>query len=151
VASDSNNNVYTETLVATSSQSISRAAVLTKSTNGAARFASAVLAYRPGSTSFFPDREWMTVNTFPGTPTAGRLLVTFSLFSNINSDGAPIGRVYSDNGGATWSSASAISTETTLQGSQPPYLPNGNCVVVYWNFGTSQQPGERLEAGISTD
>src|SRR5947208_2393160 len=59
--------------------------------------------------------------------------------------------VYSDNGGATWSSAAAISTETTLQGSQPMYLPNGNCVVVYWNFGTNQQPGERLEAVISTD
>ena len=150
-AFDLNNNVYLETLVATDPQFISGAVVLSKSTNGGATFASPVVAYRPGSTSFFPDKEWMTVNTFPGTATAGRLLVTFSLFSNINSDGAPIRRVYSDNGGATWSSASAISTETTLQGSQPLYLPNGNCVVVYWNFGTSQQPGERLEAVISTD
>jgi hypothetical protein len=151
VAFDLNNNVYLETLVATDPQFISGAVVLSKSTNGGATFASPVVAYRPGSTSFFPDKEWMAVNTFPGTATAGRLLVTFSLFSNINSDGAPIRRVYSDNGGATWSSASAISTETTLQGSQPLYLPNGNCVVVYWNFGTSQQPGERLEAVISTD
>ena len=150
-AFDLNNNVYLETLVATDPQFISGAVVLSKSTNGGATFASPVVAYRPGSTSFFPDKEWMAINTFPGTATAGRLLVTFSLFSNINSDGAPIRRVYSDNGGATWSSASAISTETTLQGSQPLYLPNGNCVVVYWNFGTSQQPGERLEAVISTD
>src|SRR5205809_5107115 len=150
-AFDLNNNVYLETLVATDPQFISGAVVLSKSTNGGATFASPVVAYRPGSISFFPDKEWMAVNTFPGTATAGRLLVTFSLFSNINSDGAPIRRVYSDNGGATWSSASAISTETTLQGSQPLYLPNGNCVVVYWNFGTSQQPGERLEAVISTD
>ncbi len=151
VAFDLNNNVYLETLVATDPEFISGAVVLSKSINGGATFASPVVAYRPGSTSFFPDKEWMAVNTFPGTATAGRLLVTFSLFSNINSDGAPIRRVYSDNGGATWSSASAISTETTLQGSQPLYLPNGNCVVVYWNFGTSQQPGERLEAVISTD
>src|SRR5438128_10154785 len=93
----------------------------------------------------------MPINSFPGTATGSRLLVTFSLFSNINSDGAPIMRVYSDNGGATWSSAAAISTETTLQGSQPLYLPNGNCVVVYWNFGTSQQSGQRLEAVISTN
>src|SRR5436309_8696567 len=56
-------------------------------------------------------------------------------------------RVYSDDRGATWSSAAAISAETTLQGSQPLYLPNGNCVVVYWKFGTT----ERLEAVISTD
>ena len=104
VAFDLNNNVYLETLVATDSQFINGAVVLSKSTYGGA-----------------------------------------------NSDGAPIRRVHSDNGGATWSSTSVISTETTLQGSQPLYLPNGNCVVVYWNFGTPQQPGERLEAVISTD
>jgi len=104
VAFDLNNNVYLETLVATDSQFINGAVVLSKSTYGGA-----------------------------------------------NSDRAPIRRVYSDNGGATWSSTSVISTETTLQGSQPLYLPNGNCMVVYWNFGTPQQPGERLEAVISTD
>jgi hypothetical protein len=147
VAFDLNNTVYLETLVATDAQFISGAVVLSKSTDGGATFATPVVAYRPGSTSLFPDKEWMAINTFPGTATAGRLLVTFSLFSNINSDGAPIRRVYSDNGGVTWSSAAAISTETTLQGSQPLYLPNGNCVVVYWKFGTT----ERLEAVISTD
>ena len=151
VAFDLNNNVYLETLVATDAQFISGAVVLSKSTDGGATFASPVVAYRPGSNSIFPDKEWMAINTFAGTPTAGRLLVTFTLFSNINSDGAPIRRVYSDNGGATWSSVAAINAETTLQGSQPLYLPNGNCVIVYWNFGTPQQPGERLEAVISTN
>jgi hypothetical protein len=145
------NNVYLETLVATDAQFINGAVVLSKSTDGGATFAAPVVAYRPGSNSFFPDKEWMAINTFPGTATGGRVLVTFSLFSNINSDGASILRVYSDDHGATWSSTAAISAETTLQGSQPLYLPNGNCVVVYWNFGTSQQPGERLEAVISTD
>jgi hypothetical protein len=147
VAFDLNNNVYLETLVATDAQFITGAVVVSKSTNGGVTFASPVVAYRPGSSSFFPDKDWMAINTFAGTATADRLLVTFSLFSNVNSDGAPILRVYSDNGGANWSSAAAISTETTLQGSQPLYLPNGNCVVVYWKFGTS----ERLEAVISTD
>ena len=151
VAFDLNNNVYLETLVATDAQFVSGAVVLSKSTDGGATFASPVVAYRPGSNSIFPDKEWMAINTFVGTATAGRVLVTFSLFSNVNSNGAPISRVYSDNAGATWSSAAAISGETTLQGSQPLYLGNGNCVVVYWNFGTNQQPGERLEAVISTD
>jgi hypothetical protein len=151
VAFDLNNNVYLETLVATDAQFINGAVVLSKSTDGGATFASPVVAYRPGSNTVFPDKEWIAINTFAGTATAGRLLVTFSLFNNVNSNGAPITRVYSDNGGATWSSASTISTETTLQGSQPLYLPNGNCVVVYWNFGTNQQPGERLEAVISTN
>jgi len=145
------NDVYLETLVATDAQFINGAVVLSKSTDGGATFAAPVVAYRPANNSVFPDKEWMAINTFPGTATGSRLLVTFSLFSNINSEGAPIMRVYSDNRGATWSSPAAISTETTLQGSQPLYLPNGNCVVVYWNFGTNQQPGERLEAVISTD
>jgi hypothetical protein len=151
VAFDLNNNVYLETLVATDAQFVSGAVVLSESTDGGANFTSPVVAYQPGSTSIFPDKEWMAINTFASTATAGRLLVTFSLFSNVNSDGAPILRVYSDNGGASWSSASAISSENTLQGSQPLYLPNGDCVVVYWNFGTTSQPGERLEAVISTN
>src|SRR5205823_3158438 len=150
VAFDLNNNVYLETLVATDPQFVNGAVVVSKSTNGGATFGSPMVAFQPGNT-FFPDKEWMAVNTFGGTGTAGRVLVTFSLFSNVNSAGAPIMRVFSDNGGASWSSAAPISSETTLQGSQPIYLPNGNCVVVYWNFGTNQVPGERLEAVVSSD
>ncbi len=151
VAFDLNNNVYLETLVTTNTQFTTGAVVLSKSTDGGANFAPPVVAYQPASSSLLPDKEWMAINTFANTATAGRLLVTFSLFANINSNGAPIMRVYSDNGGTSWSAAAAISSETTLQGSQPLYLPNGNCVVVYWNFGTNQQPGERLEAVISTN
>jgi hypothetical protein len=151
VAFDLNNNVYLETLVATDAQFINGAVVLSKSVDGGATFTSPMVAYRPASNNVFPDKEWMAINTFANTATAGRLLVTFSLFSNVNPEGAPIMRVYSDNGGASWSAAAPISSETTLQGSQPLYLPNGNCVIVYWNFGTNQQPGERLEAVISTN
>src|SRR6266404_2794160 len=150
VAFDLNNNVYLETLAATDPQFVNGAVVVSKSTDGGATFSSPVVAFQP-SNAFFPDKEWMAVNTFGNTGTAGRVLVTFSLFTNINSAGASIMRVLSDNGGATWSSAAPISSENTLQGSQPFYLPNGNCVVVYWNFGTNQSPGERLEAVVSTD
>ncbi|PYJ40314.1 MAG: hypothetical protein DME86_12560, partial [Verrucomicrobia bacterium] len=129
VAFDLNNNVYLETLVATDPQFVNGAVVVSKSTNGGATFGSPMVAFQPNNT-FFPDKEWMAVNTFGGTGTAGRVLVTFSLFSNINSAGASIMRVFSDNGGTTWSSAAPISSETTLQGSQPLYLRNGNCVVV---------------------
>jgi hypothetical protein len=151
VAIGLNNNVYLETLAAADAQFATSAVVLSKSTDGGATFAPPVVAYQPSSSGLFPDKEWMAINTFPDTPTASRILVTVSLFNNVNAAGAPILRVYSDSGGASWSAASAISNETTLQGSQPLYLPNGNCVVVYWNAGTSQPPGERLESVISTD
>lgn len=147
-AFDLNNNVYLETLVATDAQFATGAVVLSKSTDGGATFGSPVVAYRSSSTSVFPDKEWMAINTFGSTPTAGRLLVTFSLFSNASASGAPIMRTYSTDAGLTWSAAAAISSETSLQGSQPLFLPNGNCVIVYWNFGNGF---ERLEAVNSTD
>ena len=152
VAFDSSNNVYLETLVATDPNFVNGAVVVSKSTNGGATFGSPVVAFQP-SNSAFPDKDWFAINTFGGTPAAGRILVTFTLFANINTPGAPIVRVFSDNGGATWSLPAAISGESTLQGSQPLYLPNGNCVVVYWNFVANQIPGpaERLEAVVSTN
>ncbi len=94
----------------------------------------------------------MAINTFPGTATAGRIVVTFSLFPDPNADGAPILRVVSDDGGVTWSSALNITPSSPKsQGSQPVFLPNGGLAVVYWNFGSPTSPGERLEVVISND
>ena len=149
-AFDLNGNVYLETLVATDTQFSNGAVVLSKSTDGGVTFASPMVAYQPSNSSVFPDKEWMAINTFGSTATAGRILVTFSLFSNINATGAPIMRTYSTDTGFTWSPVGAISNETNLQGSQPLFLPNGNCVVVYWNFGTGPA-SERLQAVNSTD
>ena len=147
VAFDLNNNVYLETLVATSPDFSTAAIVLSKSTDGGVTFGSPQVAYQPATNTVFPDKEWMAINTFGNTTTAGRILVTFTLFSNASATGAPILRTYSTDTGLTWSPAAAISSETDLQGSQPLWLPNGNCVVVYWNF----QGSERLEAVSSTD
>lgn len=149
-AFDLNGNVYLETLVATDAQFLNGAVVLSKSTDGGATFSAPLVAFQPGNSSVFPDKEWMAINTFGNTATAGRILVTFSLFSNTSTTGAPIMRTYSTDTGFTWSSPGAISNETNLQGSQPLFLPNGSCVVVYWNFGTGPA-SERLQAVNSTD
>src|SRR5207302_7436912 len=127
VAFDLNNNVYLETLVATDPQFVNGAVVVSKSTNGGATFCSQVVAFQPNNT-FFPDKEWMAVNTFGGTGTAGRVLVTFSLFSNIISAGPSIMRIFTATVGPRWSWRPPISWEPTLQGSQPLHLRNGNCV-----------------------
>ncbi|HKS31756.1 MAG TPA: sialidase family protein, partial [Chthoniobacterales bacterium] len=149
-AFDLNGNVYLETLVATDAQFVNGAVVVSKSTDGGATFALPTVAYNPGSSSVFPDKEWMAINTFGSTATAGRILVTFSLFNSASTTGAPIVRTYSTDTGFTWSPIGQISNETNLQGSQPLFLPNGNCVVVYWNFGTGPA-SERLQAVNSTD
>jgi hypothetical protein len=144
--------IYLNTLVATDPNFINGAVVVSRSADGGVTFGPPTVVYQPPNNSVFPDKNWMAINTFPGTVTAGRIVVTFTLFSNVNSEGAPIYRAYSTNGGATWSSiANVNAADANLQGSQPVFLPNGNLVIVYWNFGSSSRPGERLEAVISSD
>lgn len=149
---DLNGNVYLNTEAATDANFNGGVILVSRSTNGGASFGSPSIVYQPPNTNVFPDKPWMAINTFPGTATAGRILVTFTLFANVNNAGGTIQRAYSDNQGATWSSVASANTNVTrAQGSQPVFLPNGNVVLVYWNSGTSGSPGERLEALISTN
>lgn len=138
-------NVYLNTLVTTPpdfDNGVSKV-MISKSTDGGATFAAPVIAYQPSNTSIFPDKNWMTINNFSGTPTAGRIYVTFTLFGSAS----PIVRTYSDNGGANWSAPAYVhSSATNAQGSQPVFRPNGNLVIVYWNFDSNS-----LQAVISTD
>jgi BNR repeat-like domain len=144
-AVDLGGNVYFNTLVTTPpdfDNGVSRV-VISKSTNGGATFAAPVTVYQPPNSSVFPDKNWMAINNFSGTNTAGRIVVTFTLFGSAS----PIVRTYSDNGGANWSAPAYVhSTATNAQGSQPVFLPNGRLVIVYWNLGTSS-----LQCVISTD
>ena len=113
---------------------------------------SPMVAFQPANTSVFPDKEWVAVNTFASTPHPGRVLVTFTLFSNTNQNIHPIDSTFSDDGGVTWSPLVEINGSTAaLQGSQPMFLPNGNVVIVYWNFGSRTSPFQRLESVVSTD
>ncbi len=149
VAFDVNNYAYLNTLGATDPTFTNGAVLVSKSTDLGVTFTAPRVVYRPASNSVFPDKEWIAVNSFPGTVAAGRVIVTFTLFNSSSIEGAPIMRSFSDDGGTTWSPIASVSSSVNTQGSQPLYLHNGNCVVVYWNFGGSS--GEKLEAVISTN
>jgi hypothetical protein len=153
VAFDLNNNVYISTDAATDSNFGNGDIAVSKSSDGGMTFGPPMVAFKPANNLVFPDKEWIAVNTFANTPTPlGRILVTFTLFSNTNQNIHPIVATFSDDGGQTWSPLTNINGSTTaLQGSQPMFLPNGNIVIVYWNFGSGTSPGERLESVISTD
>ena len=101
--------------------------------------------------SLFPDKNWIAVNSFPGTPSAGRIIVTFTLFSNTGGLAHPIVRVFSDDGGVTWSSAALIHPASyQVQGSQPVFLADGRLVIIYWNFnGTDSFNDDFLEMVVS--
>jgi hypothetical protein len=146
---DLSGNVYLNTEGATDPNFVNGDILVSKSTDGGATFAAPSVVYHPPNNNVFPDKPWMAINTFSGTATAGRIVATFTLFASSNSNGGIIERAYSDNGGATWSTVSIVHTGVIdAQGSQPVFLPNGNIVVVYWNFGSS---AESLRAVISTN
>ncbi len=133
---DLSGNVYLNTEGATDSSFGSGDILVSKSTDGGATFPAPALVYHPTNASVFPDKPWMVINNFSGTSTAGRIVATFTRFlANIAS---PIVSSYSDDGGATWSAITFVhSSSTNAQGSQPVFLPNGNLVIVYFNFNTS--------------
>ena len=136
---DLGGNVYLNTEGATSGNFGSGDILVSKSTDGGATFAAPSIVFQQISSNAFPDKPWMAINTFSGTATAGRILATFTLFSNTSADGGAIEFALSDNGGTSWTAASIVHAGVTnAQGSQPVFLPNGNAVVIYWNFGTTE-------------
>jgi hypothetical protein len=78
-----NGNICLCTLVATDPNFDNGAVVVSRSTDGGATFGLPTIAYQPPNNSVFPDKDWMAINTFPGTASAGRIVVTFTLFSNV--------------------------------------------------------------------
>ncbi len=139
-------------ILATGTVAPGGAVLVSRSTDGV-NFNPPRVAFQP-STNNFPDKNWMAINTFAGTPTVGRIVVTFSLFPPPGQAGSiSIWRVYSDNAGDTWSAAAPIhSTNRQVQGSQPVFLPDGRLAVVYWNFNNTETPTDDfLEMVLSTD
>ena len=123
--------VYLTTEAATDSSFNNGAIIVSRSFDSGQTFGAPTVVYQPGS-SIFPDKPWMAINTFAGTPTVGRVVVTFTAFSSSSVYGGTIARAYSDDGGATFSSSNSVGPDNA-QGSQAVFLPNGNLVIIYWN------------------
>jgi hypothetical protein len=149
-AVDLNGYVFLNTDAATNTGFSTGEVVISRSTDGGQTFEPPIVVYRPPSTNLFPDKNWMAVNTFANTATAGRIIVTFSLFDNSSVEGAPIARTFSDDAGLTWSFANLVApSNSSCQGSQPVFLPDGKLAIVYFNFGTTNASDDRLEVVLS--
>jgi uncharacterized membrane protein len=122
--------------------------LVSRSVDGGATFGSPALVFQPENSSDFPDKPWMAVNTFANTSSAGRILVTLTLFDTTGA--SPILRSYSDDHGVTWSPGVVIhSASASAQGSQPVFLPDGRLAIVYWNFQGAN--GEEIDMVLSND
>lgn len=123
--------------------------VLTKSLDGGRTFSAPLTVVTSTTASVMLDKNWMAVNTFPATPQAGRLAVTYTRFETLEgSQFTPIAVTLSDDGGVTWTPPTVVSPPH-CQGSQPVFLPDGSLAIVYWNFAGPS--GHRLEVAHSPD
>jgi hypothetical protein len=128
------------------------AVFVSRSTDGGNTFAAPKTVYASPNSSVFPDKNWMAVNTF--SPNAGRLVATFTLFSNTAGvRPSPIMRSLSDDGGQTWTTPAYIHPANyETQGSQPVFLPNNRLAIIYTNFNfTDTTTDDFLECVLSTD
>jgi hypothetical protein len=131
--------------------------LVSRSLDGGTTFAAPSVVFRPTGDSDFPDKPWMAINTFTGTGTVGRILVTWTQFGATNA--SPILRAYSDDQGVTWSTAAPIHPATSsAQGSQPIFLRDGRLAIIYWNFAGSGFTGgdatvapEEIDMVLSND
>lgn len=123
---------------------------LSISTNNGASFDPPIEVYRSPSPGVFPDKNWMAVNQFPGSPNFGRIAITFTRF---DASAAPICVVTGDDGGRTWTQPVFVTTAASLcQGSQPVFLPDGSLAVVYWRFGGGVPArAPQIEVAVSAD
>ena len=128
--------------------------MMSKSSDGGFNFDLPVVAAEPPGEGDFLDKNWVVVNTFSGTPTAGRVFTSFTNFRDDDA-GFPIMASYSDDWGESWLSELIFVTppNSFCQGSQPVYLPDGDLAVVYWNFITPDGgfADDRIEIRISED
>ncbi len=116
------------------------AMTLSKSTNGGLSFSAPVLVVTNDSQSYYVDKNWLAVNTFPGTPTFGRVAVSWTqifLPGELNDNSVRSNAVVvSDDGGLSWSPPRYVSPRRCMS-TQPLFLPDGSFVMPYWNFDRS--------------
>ena len=134
-------DLYLATLASLDNAFGTAALVVSRSIDGGATWAGPSVAFQQTTAQAAPDKDWLAVNDFPGTPNPGRLVVTWTNFTS-NAAGAATGdnllAAVSDDRGATWSVPVAITPAGSLnQGTQPLFLPDGSLAVLYITFANA--------------
>jgi hypothetical protein len=114
------------------------AVLVSRSHDHGATWLPPVVVFEAPNRQVFPDKNWIAVNDYAGTPNAGQLAVTWTSFTSTpagQSTGHNLMAAISDDRGATWSAPVAITTAPARnQGSQPVFLPDGSLGLVYIEF-----------------
>lgn len=131
-------DLYLNTLASVRNAFALGAVVVSRSIDNGVTWSAPAVVFQSPNAQAMPDKEWLAVNDYAGTPTAARLVVTWTNFtstSNGTATGDNLLSSLSDDRGATWNTPVAITPAGALnQGSQPVFLPDGSLVVVYITF-----------------
>jgi photosystem II stability/assembly factor-like uncharacterized protein len=137
VAFGPDGEVYVSTLVI--GGGCDTAVLVSKSTNGGRTFSRPMTAHRSATCTISDDKNWLVVDTGRKSPHRGRIYQFWTPFLADmfgNADGSPQALVYSDDGGATWSSpVNVTAPHANTQNSQPMIKPNGTIVDAYIDYG----------------
>ncbi|MFM1561983.1 MAG: sialidase family protein [Roseibacillus sp.] len=152
---DSQGNLYFNSLgvnfVGTNLESTQ---VVNRSNDGGVTFTQPLVMYTVPELRFFADKNWMAINTFPGTRNLDRVFVAFALFEapflGANYTSQRISTTYSDDQGATWSRLQTFGPNR-IQGLLPMYLPDGSLAMPYWNYGIAPNWTDSIEIVVSND
>jgi len=129
--------VYISTLAFNTGNCINVIAVQRSDDHGAT-FGRPVLEQRTSTCSLFEDKNWITVDTNPGSPYYGRIYGPWTRFKYDDRGNEVSSRQvlrYSDDRGRTWSPLVYISgSRTHTEGAQPLVRPGGVLVDVYEQY-----------------
>jgi hypothetical protein len=106
------------------------AVAVQRSDDGGLTFNAPVLVQDDSACTLLNDKNWIAVDTFPGSPHLGRV---YSAWDRIDvSTGAPQLLRYSDDRGVTWSALVTVSSPSALTiGAYPLVQPNGDLTILY--------------------
>jgi hypothetical protein len=134
--------VYATTLPFDDSDCHSGVAVQ-RSDDGGLSFGAPVFAQDDSSCSVMNDKNWITVDTAPGSPHRGRVYLAWD---QIGSAGAPIVLRYSDDRGATWSALATVSNTNGI-GVLSLVQPDGDLTLVYEEYPPSVEVSQTSHDG----
>jgi hypothetical protein len=124
--------VYAQSLLISSSSCRSAVGVQRSDDRGLT-WSAPVLVQDDAACALFNDKNWMAVDTFPGSPHHGRIYSAWDRIDSSTST-APLLLRYSDDRGATWSSLVTVSPPEPSFGTLdalPMVQPNGDLTIVY--------------------